>query len=370
MRNEENHNEDMSLPDKRRLLWILRGRGKQGLAWILGGGFLAIVIWGDILLSYVANIDQLFWSKPSQQQETAIENPVREQTNISGDGISDTTNTGTITTDQTVDSRSDDGAGESRAEDGSGEGRGDDGAVEVVEIGKFRDMTRSEVKAEIRRRQDFAIDLRNKDEFEKALAEFKALQTDIVGYFGEVSVEHAELLNHFGSVYTIVRDFSSRAAIFEQSVEIRRELYGKESVKVANELVNLAGAYAGSDQLSRARQTLDEADRIFSDNGVQNQNYAVGVELRGFIEARRGHPQRAVEHYKIALSLLERITGKSSNNYVDLLNNLAYAYRDMGRCNDAKAAFEESREIVKSSSALYNNQPRQAANEALNRLNC
>lgn len=247
----------------------------------------------------------------------------------------------------------------------------DDGSnVAIAKASAFEGMSRAEAIAELSRKQEAAITLRDTEQFEVARDAFLSLQSDVTSYFGEVSAEHADLLSHFGSVYTIVGDYESRARIFEKAVELKQKLYGADSPRVADDLVNLASSYLGSNDFDKAENTLNEALGIFEKAGVRNDAYAVGIELLGIIEARKGFPKQALEQYLVALETLKQNGKTQTGNYADLLISIGYVQRDLGSCSEAKSSFEEARDIVQQNSSIFSNQHRDAAIAQIDMLSC
>lgn len=134
----------------------------------------------------------------------------------------------------------------------------------------------------------------------------------------------SNVLNGLGSYCSTVGEYSLAEKYFKESLKIKVEMYGKNSLLFAEGVSNLAGIYH-----------------------LQNKN---NIQVWYF--------------YKKSLSIKEKILGENDISIASSLNNLAFFYHKLGRYKKAKSLYDRCLSILENK--LPENHPYIA--QALNNL--
>jgi len=211
-----------------------------------------------------------------------------------------------------------------------------------------RRRIRQAALGEFRERLAAAILLRDSEQYAEAEAAFLALQDFTIKKIGDASEEHAQLLNHFGSVYWGLRDHRRRVEIFEQATRIYRDLKGPDSLRAYENEANMAGAFLSID----TQKSREIAERIIATLDENRNNGFALVQSHQIIGAshwRDGAPADAVGHFETAQSLADRFLPANHHLAIDIHVERGFLYGALGRCSDAKAAYENGLAALESS---------------------
>jgi tetratricopeptide (TPR) repeat protein len=116
--------------------------------------------------------------------------------------------------------------------------------------------------------------------------------------------QRATLATNLGTVMRLKGDFAKAIELHTEAVELRRTLYGDESLQVASALNNLGNAYNSSGDLERGLGLLEQS-----------------------------------------LAIRRRAYGDSHPRVAEAINNIGVSLHGMGRFADALARFEESHAV-------------------------
>ena len=146
----------------------------------------------------------------------------------------------------------------------------------------------SEVNVALRRRLEHAIKLRDTQRPKQAEIDFTRIQADVAEYFGIDSIEMAEVLNHFGSVYSQLDMPEKRIELFEETVRIYVKHQGPNSIRAAENRVNMTGALRRLGRTEEAQRQLEAALLVFENSGYKGQGYGTAIESLANLEFEKG----------------------------------------------------------------------------------
>lgn len=112
-------------------------------------------------------------------------------------------------------------------------------------------------------------------------------------------------------------------------------------------LSNLATAYRKNDQWNRAREYLNEAEKLLVMHGRSRDDLAAAVlNNMAVLHTARGNYEDAAAHYRDAYEIKRSIYGENSILLMDLINNLAVTYWALDRPKDAIPLFKKSIDLA------------------------
>jgi tetratricopeptide (TPR) repeat protein len=217
---------------------------------------------------------------------------------------------------------------------------------------------------------------------EQAVAHGRASGTDTAGF--------AQALNDFGVLRRERADLKVATPLLEESLAMRRRLFGAEHKDIAVTLVELGRAYEDAGVPDRAeplfREALDMRERLFGDAhketatsksalalllwrrgnlagaeplfrqsldtsrallGDSHPNVATSWNNLGLILLDRGDAAGAEPMFRESLAIKRRVLGPTHSTLAPSLNNLAGSLREQGRYTEARAAVDEALRITR-----------------------
>ncbi len=178
----------------------------------------------------------------------------------------------------------------------------------------------------------------------KGMREARAAETDTATYEKELG----SILNQLALVEGERGDHETAVRYFGKSLDIARRHMGRENLRIAVTLSNMAGSLDELGRLGEAEDTLVEALRIR--RKLQGDNHpdlvATMSNLAG-IRASRGDLRGAIEMRREALSLARGSLPPEHPNLAVLLNNLALDLDRAGEGAEAEAMGAEAVQIFR-----------------------
>ncbi|MCP4659462.1 MAG: tetratricopeptide repeat protein [bacterium] len=164
--------------------------------------------------------------------------------------------------------------------------------------------------------------------------------------FGEVHPEVSESLNNLATLLYSKGDYEDAEPLFREALEMRRRLLGDEHPDVAASLNNLAallcskGDYEGAEPLFR--ETLTIKRRLLGD---EDPDVAITLNNLAFLLNSRGDYEAAEPLFREALEIRRRHLGSEHPDVAQGINNLAGLLHSKGDYEAAEPLFREALEM-------------------------
>ncbi|MBI5404162.1 MAG: tetratricopeptide repeat protein [Ignavibacteriae bacterium] len=151
-------------------------------------------------------------------------------------------------------------------------------------------------------------------------------------YLKEISDYNILLSN----LYEIQGKIDESLLLLEESLKIRRDLFGEEHHDVSKVINNMAVHYAKQGKYEEAgplfKKALEISKKILGDNHPEICNAMNNLAI---VYSFEKNYEMSESLYKIALSIREENYGKEHPDVAASLNNLAILYEETGRFSDA-----------------------------------
>lgn len=154
----------------------------------------------------------------------------------------------------------------------------------------------------------------------------------------------AELLNIIGNIYEKLGAFDDAKPLLEESLQIRRTLYGDEDLKVADCLNGLGVLLRDTGKYPEAEKTLRKALYIRR-RLLGNEHPDVATTLSDLAEVQWYEGQRTGEierNLREALAVRQKTLGKEHTDIASSLNDLALVLDSQGRTGEAEKLYREA----------------------------
>jgi len=174
---------------------------------------------------------------------------------------------------------------------------------------------------------------------------------------------------------TLKPTFKDVIALVEQSLELQEQVWGLESLRVADTVVDLAAIYHNTSDFERATHLLQRALAIYEKHrGGQSPEVAVLLNNLAVLQIRQRHPTEARQRFEQSLSIWENlsregqfypqttwnawdstgiVTGMTTksrfgNPYLTTVSNLAEFYQTLELDHEAEQLLKQVLTAVKS----------------------
>ena len=155
-------------------------------------------------------------------------------------------------------------------------------------------------------------------------------------------------LSNLASLYEARGNYSEAEALYEESLELRKQFFGEENIEIAMALIDLAGVYHN--------QALYEKAISFYNQALAIQKQCLGEEspaiattfnyLAGTYHAG-GTQDKAKELYQQALDLRKKVLGEEHPDVANSLSNLGLLYYEQGNYGQAEPLLLQSLQLKK-----------------------
>ena len=181
-----------------------------------------------------------------------------------------------------------------------------------------------------------------KDHFQQSLDMRKQL-------YGHEHPEVVASLTNVGSIYSVMGDLQTAKELFQRSHVLNEKIYGEEHPCVADSLNNLGVVNSKMGLAVEAIQYLDKALEMrkklfFYDHAVIADSYnnlALAYQNNGQLD-------QAKECFKEALRIRQKISGKEHASVAGVLFNFSNLYLKLGEVKKAKVLNDRARQIMDS----------------------
>ncbi|MDC0231234.1 CHAT domain-containing protein [Aureispira] len=165
---------------------------------------------------------------------------------------------------------------------------------------------------------------------------------------GKEHAHYAACLNNLAVLNVYLERYEQAEPYYKESITLRKKLFGVTSIEYGSSLNNLAMMYMDIGNYSDAEPLYKRAIDIIKDiKGDKDPAYASALNNLGLLYLYMGQHEQAEPLYKVALEIRKNVYGINSYDYASSLNNLASLYTDIGRLDESELLYLESMEIRK-----------------------
>jgi tetratricopeptide (TPR) repeat protein len=100
-------------------------------------------------------------------------------------------------------------------------------------------------------------------------------------------------------------------------------------------------------QYEAANNDFTEAESVYGQLSAGERDYALIYHNRGFVFNEQGDYDKALEWYRKALDIDEKVPGKDHPDTATTYNNIALVYKDQGKYEEALEGYRKALDIVK-----------------------
>jgi serine/threonine-protein kinase len=157
-------------------------------------------------------------------------------------------------------------------------------------------------------------------------------------------------LHNLGLVASHRGEFPQALDFYQQSLAIKRQLFGEHHPDYQVSLQNYARAIADSGKPTQAIPLLEQNLALSRElYGGHSAKLADANNVLAYVQHDLGAFAQAIENYSEAMRIHAEVSGEDSAAYAVPLNNLAYAHEDMGDYAAAIPLYERSLAIRRKS---------------------
>ncbi len=174
------------------------------------------------------------------------------------------------------------------------------------------------------------------------------LENAKIKYRGGQSEPFSLLCSDLGNLYLDLGNYSLSEKMYEESLNVLKNIKGVENADYITTLGNLALLYVTMGNYSRAEANYVEALNLWKKvHGIYNANYSSILNGLAQVYRAMGDYPKAEALYKEALVVSVVIWGQDNTNYSAILNGLAILYQSMGDFSQAEPIFLEALKVNK-----------------------
>ncbi len=156
--------------------------------------------------------------------------------------------------------------------------------------------------------------------------------TNHVNYPGVIA--DLGLLNHTMGRYASAEKYT------EEALNIRKDLFGEESMAYVASLNNMAVLYKDQGKYTDAEKTMDRAVDLAKELGKDEELlFAIMLNNQAMLFQKLGRTSEAESLLNQSIDLSEKIQGEKSSNHQRLVTNLAVLYQEMEKYEEAELLF-------------------------------
>ncbi len=231
-------------------------------------------------------------------------------------------------------------------------------AVNLGEIGQYQEAAQLlEQAASISlktggRDKDYAATLGNQAAIYQKMADFpraEAVYQETIELsrelLGEGHPGYAQLLRNYGTMLTVIGSFSRAEQLLRQAVSIEKTALGAEHPEVAVGMNNLGFFYYELGDYAKADENYSAAANVFRKR--QHPMLATALNNLGLLRLREGKPGLAELFFQKSNQIRAATAGTANLEYAQGLLNIAGACGNMGDEERAIRLVEQSLEIMR-----------------------
>ena len=190
----------------------------------------------------------------------------------------------------------------------------------------------------------YYIEVSKYDEAMNVLTE----QKDILNKYDNNNSDYATCLHNIARVYYDKEDYDKALPVYEESLRIRKQVFGDNHSDVAQSLNNIAGIYYSKRGYEKALPMYEESLRInkqvFGDN---HSSVAYSLNNIASVYCTKGEYDKALSISEDSLRVRKYLYGDGHSDVADSLHNTAIVYKAKREYDRALSMYEESLGIYK-----------------------
>lgn len=160
------------------------------------------------------------------------------------------------------------------------------------------------------------------------------------------SVEFAVLIQCMGQAAGKMGEYERAIELCQQSLEIRKRIFGERHQRVGVAYWNLGNALGYSDRFDEATKAYKAALDILLVADPDNYSLIADIQMNLATNyAQLGLLEEAVANHESSLQLQKKISGPDSPHLVDRLANIALVYHELGDHRRAMSMLDEADRI-------------------------
>ncbi len=153
-------------------------------------------------------------------------------------------------------------------------------------------------------------------------------------------VNYAGVISDLGLLNHTMGRYGTADVYTNEALELRKEIFGEESLAYAASLNNLAVLYKDQGEYTASEKTMDKALDVAVTSGNEEELlYAIMLNNKAMLFQELGRTKDAERLLQESITLSEEIQGTKSSNHQRLMTNLAILYQETGRYEEAEKIF-------------------------------
>jgi tetratricopeptide (TPR) repeat protein len=175
-----------------------------------------------------------------------------------------------------------------------------------------------------------------------------SMATERLGLEDHVVV--ATLLNNVGIVQMAKREFDAALASYQESLRLREELLGPDSLETAAALNNVGTAYHARSEYETALTYFERSLEIKEQFlGPDHPEVAGQISNIGNVHAAHGDHVRALEAFRRSLEIRQQALGSEHPSIAPSLGNIARSLELQGNREEARGYYERALKVYEDS---------------------
>jgi tetratricopeptide (TPR) repeat protein len=155
--------------------------------------------------------------------------------------------------------------------------------------------------------------------------------------------EGSYLLNSVGSYLHERAEYKEAQKYYAKALAIDQKMFGKEHVRTAAYLGNLANTYNEQGKYEQAASLHEQALPITRKAlGEEHPNTATSLDNLGLVYRAQGKYEQAASLHEQALTIKRKVLGEEHPDTAISLDNLGFTYREQGKYEQAASLHEQA----------------------------
>lgn len=168
----------------------------------------------------------------------------------------------------------------------------------------------------------------------------------LIGEFAFRSGEAGRLLNQTAFYLHCRGQYAAAEPLYQQSLEIRRQVFGEYHPHVATSLNNLAALYRWTGRLQEAALSYRESLDVYRHlSPVPIDDFIATINNLALVYQLMGQYDDAEPLFAQARELCRRTLGENSRGFASIISNQAMLYEAAGRYDEARPLLQQALQI-------------------------
>jgi serine/threonine-protein kinase len=199
----------------------------------------------------------------------------------------------------------------------------------------------------IMRQTQVATQLLTLEQYDDALPMIDAIERHYTETQAPPDIVYAQLLEYRGMLRNMRGDTVGAVESLTRSMELRRELFGARSTRVASSLRNLAALNGELGRFDLALEQVGEAQSIHAELGERDDGLIHAYTVEASVSARAGRFEQSLAAVENGLALCAEEHLKNDATCIDLWRVKADSNGRLGRWDEAEAAIVQGMALAR-----------------------